>query len=359
MSVFGEFNRYIQMDDQFEIDIKFGLSMQCIWVMALAASYGVYYIVIGLYELLILMIFMFLCSLAMLAYSIRGGKHRSIIVCIGIGILSMLVHILVTYYVGNCGTVFFIVSSMLIPHLYPLLKLRGMIILDLMMVIVINFVFWISLNTTPMYADLVGNTYRFTLSNIGLAICLLELYVNIYSVRSLKTVRQRVVENASRDAYIDALTGLGNRRMLKRQQSSLEAEADTPLCVAMVDIDHFKIVNDTYGHAAGDRALVFLAETMRDSFRKSDLLIRWGGEEYLIVLRFTEAGHAEALMERFRKQIEGSAIAIDDGEIQITLTIGLAEHRFGTNLNDTITLADELLYQGKEAGRNRIVTKPL
>ena len=355
MSIFKEFNKYMQMDDQFEIDIRFGLSMQCIWVMALAVGYSIFYIAIGLFELLYLMLFMFASSTAMLIYCSKGGRNRNIIICTGISVLSVLVHVLITYYLGDSGTIFFIISSMLVPHLYPLLKLRYILALDIMQVIAVNLAFWISRNITPVYADLIGAEYRFILMNIGLIICIFELYVNIFSVNSLKTVRQRVVENASKDAYIDALTGLGNRRMLQRQQSFLEAETDAPVCVAMIDIDFFKKINDKYGHAAGDKALVSLAETMRRLFRKSDILIRWGGEEFLILLRFTGISDAEALIERFRDSVESSVVAYDDGEFNLTVTIGLAEHRNGSTLNDTISRADGLLYQGKVDGRNRLV----
>jgi len=359
MGIFQKINRYMQMDDQFEIDTKVGLSFQCVWVLILSVSYGIFYISIGLFELLYMMIGMFICSTAMLIYCHKDGRYRNLVVCVGIGVQSALVHTLVTLYLGNSGTVFFVISAMLIPHLYPLLKLRYMLTLDIMLVVAINLAFWISQNSTPIYADHVGNAYRFTLSNIGLAICLLALYVNIFSVNSLKKVRQRLVESASKDAYLDALTGLGNRRMLNRHQNSLESYSDAPMCVAMLDIDFFKKVNDTYGHAAGDEALVFFSETMKTFFRKSDMLIRWGGEEFLILFRFTSIDNAEALMERFRNLIEDSLVHYDGGDFKITVTIGLTEHRFGTSLNDTITLADELLYRGKVEGRNRIVMQTL
>ena len=349
----------MKMDDKFEMNVQFGLSMQCIWAIALATTYGVFYTVIGLYELLALMAFMFVLSSGLLIYCRKGKKIKNIIVVTGIGLQSALVHILVTYYVGNSGTVFFVVSAILIPHLYPLLTMKYTILLDFLLVCVINFAFWISLNKTPVHADQVGQTYRFILSNIGLMICVMELFVNIFAVSTLSAVRDRLVDNASKDAYLDALTGLGNRRMFDRQHSSLEAESEAPMSLAMIDIDYFKKINDTYGHAIGDKALVFLAETMKTFFRRSDLLIRWGGEEFLILFRYTEISNAETLMERFRSQIESAVIPFDDGELSFTVTIGLTEHRFGTKLTDTISIADELLYQGKAAGRNRVVLKAL
>ena len=358
MNLFREFSAYLRMDDKFEINVLFGLSMQCVFAIVLAVTYGVFYICIGIFELLYLMAFMLVFSILLLIYCRLGVKYRNIVVVAGISIQSALVHILTTYYVGNSGTVFFVISAILIPHLYPLLTLRLTLVLDFLLAAVINFTFWISLNKTPVYADLVGHTYRFILINIGLFICILELFINIFSVNTISEIRERLVDNASKDAYLDALSGLGNRRMLNRQQGNLEKESEAPLCIALLDIDFFKKINDTHGHAIGDKALVFLAETMKIFFRRGDLLIRWGGEEFLILLRYTELENAENLMERFRKQIENSAIPIDGGELSFSVTIGLTEHRFGTPLNDTITIADELLYQGKTAGRNRIVIKP-
>jgi len=352
-----EITGYLKMDDKFEINVLFGLSMQCIFALVLALTYGVFYFYIGLFELLYLMVFMLVLSTGLLIYCRIGIKYRNVIVVAGMSIQSALIHILVTYYVGNSGTIFFIISSILIPHMYPLLTLRLTLVLDIFLVAVINFTLWISLNRTPAYADLVDQPYRFILSNIGLLICIMELFINIFSVGTLKEARERLVDDASKDAYLDALTGLGNRRMLSRQQSCLETESEDSMCLALVDIDFFKKINDTHGHAVGDKALVFLAETMKMFFRRGDLLIRWGGEEFLILLRYTELKNAENLMERFRKQIENSVIQIDGGELCYTVTIGLTEHIFDTPLSDTISIVDELLYQGKSAGRNRIVVK--
>jgi len=359
MSFYREISGYLRMDDKFEINVLFGLSMQCAFAIVLAVTYGAFYIYIGIFELLYLMVFMLVFSIVLLIYCRLGVRYRNIIVVTGISLQSALVHIFITYYIGNSGTIFLVISSILIPHLYPLLKMRLTLVLDLLLVAVINLTFWISLNRTPVYADLVGQPFRFILSNVGLLICIMELFINIFSVGTLKEARERLVDDASKDAYLDALTGLGNRRMLSRQQGSLEQESEAPLCLALIDIDFFKKINDTHGHAIGDKALVFLAETMKIFFRRGDLLIRWGGEEFLILLRYTELENADTLMERFRKQVENSVIQIDGGELSFTVTIGMTEHRFGTTLNDTISIIDELLYQGKTAGRNRVVTKSL
>jgi len=223
----------------------------------------------------------------------------------------------------------------------------------------VNITFWISLNTSPIRAEFIGNAYRFTLSNIGLMICFLELYVNIFAMNTLKSVKQRLMDKASKDNYIDSLTCLGNRRMFNRVLPTLEKESGDHLCVALIDIDFFKKINDTYGHAAGDKALVFLADTMNKFFRTGDILIRWGGEEFMILLRQTDITNAEALMERFRAKIQNSPIDLDNCQINISITVGVTEHCFGKPLNDSIKKADELMYQGKAQGRNRVVSGAL
>ena len=359
MDLFYSVLDHLKLDVDLELDVRFGLSMRCIWAMVISACYGVFYLSAGLYELFYFMGFMLLCSSMMLIYSRKGGKHERVIICTGIGILYAFLHLLGTYYLGNSGTVFFVISAMLIPHLYPMLRLWYTLLLDVLLLAMINLTFLISLNSTPIYADLVESPYRIILSNIGLVICLLELYVNIFSINTLKKVKQRLVDSDSNAAYLDALTGLGNRRMLSRYQTSLEADTDTPICLALIDIDFFKNINDSYGHAIGDKALVFIADTMRGFFRKSDLLIRWGGEEFLVLFRYTEPGNAEILMERFRLKVQDTPFYINGSHINISVTVGLTKHRPGNSINDTIATADDLLYQGKSHGRNRIVTRTI
>jgi len=355
MKFLQRFFKHLSMDDQFEIDKQFGLSLQCYWSVSLAIGYGIFYLSIRFYELLILMVFMIVNSFWMIMYNEKGGRHANGVICTGISIQSALVHFLVTYYVGDSGTVFFVLSAMMIPHLYPLLKLKHIISLDVMLFAVINVTFWFNLYHTPVYADRIGGPYRFILYNLGVIICFMELYVNIVSVNTLKAVRQRVVDDASKDAFIDALTGLGNRRLMSKYQSALESEIDAPLCLAMIDIDFFKKINDTYGHAIGDKVLINLADTMKGFFRKSDLLIRWGGEEFMAFLRYTEITQAEILMERFRIRIQETIMDIEDIKINITVTVGLAEHLHDAPLNESITKADEMLYMGKTQGRNRVM----
>jgi len=357
MDFFHLIIKHLGLNDDFEIDMIFGLSMQCIFGMILAFGFGLVYLITKIYEPFYLMTAILFTSSGLLIYSRKNGRFAPEIVCTGINIQCALVHLCITYYIGNCGTVFFLLSALLIPHLYPLLKPRSMFALGFMQLLVINLAFWISLDHTPIYADYVGNAFRFLLCNVGLIICMLELYLNLFSVKMLEAMKQRIVDNASKKACLDALTGLGNRHMLWRHKNNVETETEAPLCIAIIDIDFFKQINDSYGHAAGDKVLVLLAESMKKFFRKSDLVIRWGGEEFLIILRYTELINARMLMERFRVKVQESPVSVANDQMHVQITVGLAEHRFGTPLDDSIERADQLLYRGKAEGRNRVMSE--
>ncbi|WP_275286962.1 biofilm regulation diguanylate cyclase SiaD [Halomonas elongata] len=156
---------------------------------------------------------------------------------------------------------------------------------------------------------------------------------------------------------VDPLTGLANRRRLNEQLEQLTAASARhrrPFTLAMVDIDHFKRVNDRHGHGIGDRALEILAGTLRDSLRTSDHCGRWGGEEFLLLLPETPLAQATSLMERLGERLRGLQIPVE-ARIKITLTasIGVAEHRPDDDVQATIQRADQALLAAKREGRDR------
>ncbi|MDT8894151.1 biofilm regulation diguanylate cyclase SiaD [Halomonas sp. I1] len=156
---------------------------------------------------------------------------------------------------------------------------------------------------------------------------------------------------------VDPLTGLANRRRLHEQLEQLTATSSRhhrPFTLAMVDIDHFKRVNDYHGHGVGDRALEILASTLQDSLRASDHCGRWGGEEFLLLLPETPLPQATSLMERLGERLRGLKIPVE-ANIKITLTasIGVAEHRPEDDIQATIQRADQALLAAKREGRDR------
>ena len=159
----------------------------------------------------------------------------------------------------------------------------------------------------------------------------------------------------------DELTGLINRRAmldLMALEHSRSLRSGRPLLLAQLDIDHFKPINDQHGHATGDRALQAFAGTVRASVRDTDVLARWGGEEFVLMLTDTSADHARELLERIRQAVQALEIAHSAGSLQLTVSIGLAQHLPGDTVEHTLERADQALYRAKALGRNRVVVAP-
>lgn len=161
----------------------------------------------------------------------------------------------------------------------------------------------------------------------------------------------------------DPLTGIYNRRYLDSVLSRelVRAKRDAkPLAIIMMDLDHFKKVNDQYGHTAGDEVLKALAELLKKGARESDFICRYGGEEFVAVMPSISADQAFERVESWRKQLEEMSIFASDFSIRVTLSAGIAlfpEH--GENPGELLTRADEMLYKSKQAGRNRITVYPM
>jgi len=163
-------------------------------------------------------------------------------------------------------------------------------------------------------------------------------------------------------ATLDALTNLNNRRQFEtrqKQEIAIAKRQHKPLCAMMIDIDFFKKVNDTYGHAAGDEVLRELAITMRETLRESDIPSRYGGEEFAILLPYTHIDEAQIVGERLRKAVEDRYIDvnIDDKEkkqIKVTISMGIAEFNGDETGESLFERADKALYNAKTNGRNQV-----
>lgn len=160
-------------------------------------------------------------------------------------------------------------------------------------------------------------------------------------------------------ATVDPLTGLANRQTMRTQ---LTGERDRairqrlPLSLALADIDHFKKINDSYGHAQGDNVLRAVAQALRNTVRPYDVVYRYGGEEFLICLPGTNVESGAQALERIRQAIAQLRLTDDKGApIPVTATFGLAEVNADVSVDDAIEHADKALYDGKRAGRDRVV----
>ena len=179
-----------------------------------------------------------------------------------------------------------------------------------------------------------------------------------------RSLRHAQLESASR---VDAKTGLLNAVTWQREaqvQISRAARTRTPLAVAMLDIDHFKRVNDTYGHLAGDTVLAALSATLRGLLRDYDIVGRFGGEEFAILLPHTDTATARQITERIRAKLAGITVTAGNGSgaevpLRVTVSIGVAtlasSHR---DLDELIAAADAALYRAKAQGRNQVCLLP-
>lgn len=158
-------------------------------------------------------------------------------------------------------------------------------------------------------------------------------------------------------ANTDALTGLPNRRFACEELDSrinLVARNGGELCVALADIDRFKQLNDSFGHAAGDQAIRQVAATFAGGLRNYDLCARWGGEEFLILLPMTSVVAAEALLERVRREIASLSFEHRGSQRSLSVSIGVTQLKGQESASDILRRADEALYLAKNAGRNRV-----
>ena len=158
-------------------------------------------------------------------------------------------------------------------------------------------------------------------------------------------------------ATLDALTNLNNRRQFEirlKQEIATTKRQKTPLCAMMIDIDFFKKVNDTYGHASGDEVLRTAASVIKAQLRESDIPARYGGEEFAVLLPYTHIEEAVIVGERLRKAFEETPIFVDKKNINVTISMGLAEFGQEENGEELFKRADSALYEAKESGRNRV-----
>lgn len=168
----------------------------------------------------------------------------------------------------------------------------------------------------------------------------------------------KLYHHALQSALKDELTGLGNKRAL---QADLHREAEralrhnSDLSIIILDADHFKQINDNYGHVAGDQVLKALARTLSSCARQSDMCFRYGGEEFLVILDNSNAQQANAIAERFRATIEAQNFYFGSQRVPVTASLGVASYAPGEPLENFIARADKALYQAKAQGRNRCV----
>jgi diguanylate cyclase (GGDEF)-like protein/PAS domain S-box-containing protein len=190
-------------------------------------------------------------------------------------------------------------------------------------------------------------------SKAGEVIGAVETFTDLTPLREAT----RRAAQLERLAFIDVLTGIGNRQFAERQLESYLSQQDRHgrgFGLLLLDIDGFKAINDTHGHEAGDAVLRMLGRTLAAAARAEDFVARWGGDEFLVLVREGTAANLEAAGQRIRRMTAASAVTVNGTEIRVTVSIGGVVAKPGESAPDLLRRADTLLYQSKGEGRDRL-----
>jgi diguanylate cyclase (GGDEF)-like protein len=224
----------------------------------------------------------------------------------------------------------------------------------------------------PLHYPAYAETFTFALmAACSLAVTFLTGEMNKLRARlkAKKDILEAALDTIRTLATTDELTAVANRRHMNevladREQGKSDAsdtsdasETPRPVCIALLDIDFFKRINDGHGHAAGDAVLRAFAARLRAGVRRGDVLARWGGEEFMLLLPDTGPEQALALLERIRADVAASAMPGLDPALRISFSGGLGIRRGNEPFSDTIGRADKALYRAKATGRNRILVE--
>jgi diguanylate cyclase (GGDEF)-like protein len=264
--------------------------------------------------------------------------------------ITMLVTGFFTYFIFYYVLV--IILQIIIPYGRPWMRVGVCVLIFALLLCQVH----IERDYLPPYP--LGN-YYIVLSSFNIVISLFavaaELFVSTYVKGFIARLRAKHTAELESLAHSDTLTGLYNRRYAELCFERIREE--TPprdWCIAMLDIDFFKTINDTHGHAAGDLALIELAGLLKTTLRSSDLIFRWGGEEFLIVLATRNCEIAARVLENIRRKVESLRTCYDDLCLQFTVTIGVCPLDL-ERIEESIATCDARLYEGKKNGRNRVV----
>ena len=181
--------------------------------------------------------------------------------------------------------------------------------------------------------------------------------VEVFSDNSTKVEAIQTIEELQRMALLDTLTQVGNRRFAEMNLTARLGEQDRygwTFGVLFIDIDHFKKINDTYGHDVGDQILKMTAKTLSNSVRSFDLITRWGGEEFLAIIANVDGDRLSIVAEKLRAMMERSSISYNSETVNATISIGATVAQPGDSVDSLVSRADKLMYESKLSGRNRV-----
>jgi diguanylate cyclase (GGDEF)-like protein len=330
------------------------LQIACVFCLLSHGFFLIYYLTVRLWPFIILNV----CGVLLHCFCYKIVRRKAYLPA-GLLITAdvMLCTIFSVVLTGTGNYVFFyfflvIIMQMIIPYGQRLIQ-NGIVVL---LWLTLTFLVWLSPWIVPIYD--VGEPNRvLAMMNVQLGFigAIVELSIGMFLRKVIADYRKRRIDDLEDQANHDPLTKLYNRRYADKVFAGIRnGDLGRIWCVAMLDIDDFKKINDTYGHSIGDDVLVNLSLLLLSQLRKTDLLFRWGGEEFLILLKDVELDAAFRVLEKIRLHVAETVFPAGDYHIRFTVTVGVAPLKLD-QVEDAIALCDQKLYEGKAATKNVVV----
>lgn len=281
----------------------------------------------------------------------KDGKHN-LAICLMIGEVVLHTLLVVPIMGWHAGFQYYLVGA--IPFSLFNTKFGGRLIVLVSIALCLTFIL-LDAFTHDIIQSLIAPAYVKIINYANIAIAFAAIGIISYYFRLASMTLEHELE---RLAHIDSLTGLYNRHRMQKLlevQTAMFSRNRAIFTLVFVDIDNFKKLNDTYGHFYGDHVLSEAASFMKQNLRVGDVIARWGGEEFLIMLPDTNINGARIMAEKIRKAIADKPFHLADEKVSVTMTFGLAQHALENSIEDSLKQADKALYGGKEAGRNRVM----
>ena len=288
-------------------------------------------------------------------------KKKTVTLVLIIAAIEIMIHqfIAIKLVGWEYGFQYYIIA---IPGLILLADFRRRshpVLFSILSFIFLIFLYFYSLSNPASYQmeAIKSGLYLFNLMSVT---ALVAVFSGLFAFTSKQS--EKILLNAHEQLYItattDSMTELPNRMKtfeLLEDQLVRSKRSEKYFTLALADIDNFKLVNDTHGHDAGDAVITTVAHLMKNSLREQDIVGRWGGEEFMIVLPDTDIHDGKVALEKLLKNIANNPIMIKDISINITITLGVASSNYANTIDEIIKLADNALYEGKRETKNCIV----
>lgn len=205
-----------------------------------------------------------------------------------------------------------------------------------------------------IHADVNSQSNKDAIASNQLAGLLSSMQTQLNQLQEQTLAYSAELKQKTKQALTDVLTGLPNRKACDETIATIQYSSDNPICIGVLDIDHFKRINDTYGHIAGDKILQLVAKFVQQQMHDTSFVGRWGGEEFLLILNGHKAADAFVLLSSLLLKIEQLPIQYKDQTIPLTASIGINELSALSDVTDAFDKADIALYHAKQQGRNQV-----